>query len=315
MKALVLGGYGAVGAPVVRLLRGRGHTAAAAGRDAARADVRIDLGETGLRGYRRALRGTDVVVNTAGAEDPALITAAAEAGAAFVDATATTGYIAAAERLAPAAPVLLSVGLAPGLTNLLAAEAAAVRPRPRSIDIAVLLGAGDAHGRAAEEWSFGLIGTDFPDPATGEPVRNLTGARTFRIPGHGRRRLYRADFSDQHTLTRDLGLPVRTRFGLDSRAATAALAGLTRLPAALRLRPPAGLHLPGSDAWALLAEADTGAALLATGRGQSEGTAALTALAAEAAPALPPGVHHLHRVLSLADAAALPGIEVRHRAP
>ncbi|WP_017559286.1 saccharopine dehydrogenase family protein [Nocardiopsis baichengensis] len=314
MKALVLGGYGAVGAPAVRLLRERGHTALAAGRDAARADVRVDLRESGLGGYREALAGADVVVNAAGAEDPALITAATGQGAAFVDATATSSYIAEAERLGPAAPVLLSVGLAPGLTNLLAADLAASAPGPTPIDLAVLLGAGEEHGKAAQEWSFGLIGADFPDPVSGTPVRNFTGPKTFRLPGAGRRRLYRADFSDQHTLGRDLGVPVRTRFGLDSRAATAALAALTRLPAGLRPRVPAGLHLPGSDAWILSAQAEHGS-VHALGRGQSRGTASVAALAAEAAVDLEPGVHHLHHVLTLADAAALPGIDVVRAVP
>ncbi|MDA2813234.1 saccharopine dehydrogenase [Nocardiopsis sp. RSe5-2] len=318
MKALVLGGYGAVGAPVVRFLRSYGHTALAAGRDAARADVRIDLREDRLHGYREALAGVDVVVNASGAEDPALIAAATGHGAAFVDATATASYIEAAERLDPQAPVLLSVGLVPGLTNLLAADLAASAPgpafAPAPIDIAVVLGAGDAHGAAAQEWSLGLIGADFPDPVTGAPVRNFTGPRMFRIPGLGRRRLYRADFSDQHTLSRDLGVPVRTWFGLDSRAATGALAALTRLPAAIRPRIPAGLHLPGSDAWTLLAQAAHGS-VLATGRGQSRGTAGVTALAAEVAVDLEPGVHHLHRVLSLADAAGLPCVEVERTVP
>ncbi|MDA2805679.1 NAD-dependent epimerase/dehydratase family protein [Nocardiopsis suaedae] len=309
MKALVLGGYGAVGALVVRFLREYGHTAIAAGRDPARADVRVDLRERGLRSYREAVARADVVVNAAGTEDPELIAAATGQGAAFVDATATASYIDAVERLDPKAPVLLSVGLAPGLTNLLAADLAASAPRPDPIDLAVLLGAGEAHGKAAEEWSFGLIGADFPDPVSGAPVRNFTAPRAFRLPGLGRRRLYRADFSDQHTLSRDLGVPVRTWFGLDSRAATRALAALTRLPAALRPRVPAGLHLPGSDAWTVFARSAHGS-VSASGRGQSRGTAGMAALAAEVAVDLEPGVHHLHRALSLADAAGLPCVEV-----
>ncbi|MFV2196471.1 hypothetical protein [Nocardiopsis sp. LOL_012] len=44
---------------------------------------------------------------------------------------------------------------------------------------------------------------------------------------------------------------MRTYFGLDPAALTLALAVLTRLPGARRL--PSGLHLPGSDAWTVLA--------------------------------------------------------------
>jgi saccharopine dehydrogenase-like NADP-dependent oxidoreductase len=277
MRALILGGYGAVGSPVVAALRGEGHEAVTAGRDRTRADRAVDLREPGLCGYRDALDGVDVVVNAAGVEDPTVVALAAAAGVAFVDITATTGYVAALERLEMPAPVLLSVGLAPGLTNLLAADLHARQPTA-GIDLAVLLGAGDAHGAAAEEWSIGLLGRRFRDPATGAAVRNFGSPRTFALPGYGRRRLYRADFSDQHVLTRDLGVPVRTYFGLDSRAATAALALLTRVPTAGRLAT--GVSLPGSDAWLVLAESGNGRTRWAAGRDQSHATGTLAAVAA-----------------------------------
>jgi hypothetical protein len=295
---LVLGGYGAVGAPVVDELRAHGHTALAAGRDPTRADRPVDLYEPGLRAYAAALDGVDVVVNTAGVEDPRLAGVAAERGTAFVDVSATAGYLGELERVAPAAPVVLSVGLAPGLTTLLAADLHAARP-DAPIDIAVLLGAGDTHGLAASEWVAGLLGRRFADPKTGGPVRNFTRPRAFDLPGHGRRRLPRADFSDQHVLTTDLGVPVRTYFGLDSRAATIALALLTWLSGARMLATR--VHLPGTDAWVVLTVTDDGHARWATGRNQSHATAVLAALAATRAGSLAAGVHHLHRVVSLAD--------------
>ncbi|MEJ3657482.1 NAD-dependent epimerase/dehydratase family protein [Actinomycetes bacterium KLBMP 9759] len=291
MDVLVLGGYGAVGAAVVAELRASGHEAFTAGRDAGRADRAVDLREPGLRGYREALDGIDVVVNAAGVESIDVV--AATGPAAFVDITATTGYVHAVERLAPAGPVLLSVGLAPGLTNLLAAELHRERPA-RRIDVAVLLGTGDAHGAAATDWTFGLLGQRFPDPATGEPVLNFSGSRTFDVPGAGRRRLVRADFADQHVLTRDLGIPVRTWFGLTSRLATAGLALLSRVPGAGA--PPGDAHLPGSDAWLVQAVADDGRTRVRAGRGQSLATAEIAARAAVLAPTLPAGVSHLHQV-------------------
>lgn len=290
MNVLVLGGYGAVGAHVEvtgsRILR--------AGRDAARADRVVDLREPGSAGYRAALEGVDVVVNAAGLEDPDLVAVTAAAGVAFVDVTATSAYVAAIERLELKAPVLLNVGLAPGLTTLLAADLA---DRAAPIDIAILLGTGDAHGAAATAWTIGLLGTRFPDPATGVPTRNFSRPRTFDLPGFGRRRLYRADFSDQHTLTRDLGVPVRTHLGLTSRAATAALAVASRVPAAGRLLEG---KVPGSDRWLVLARSG-GEVRWARGRNQSRATAALAGLAASRAVGLPAGVHHLYRVAELAD--------------
>ncbi|MEU8137128.1 NAD-dependent epimerase/dehydratase family protein [Streptodolium elevatio] len=298
MKVLVLGGYGAVGRHVVAALREAGDTAYTAGRDTDRADRVVDLRHGDLP--PAALDGIDVVVNAAGVELPGLVAQATDAGAAFVDMTASTGYVYAVEAMSPAAPVVLSVGLAPGLTTLLAAAAYADSPGP--VDIALVLGAGEKHGPAATAWSYDLLGRRFPDTGGGPPVRNYTRGRPFALPGLGRRRLYRADFSDQHTLTRDLGAPVRTYFGMDSRAATAALALLTRVPGGSRA--PRGLHLPGSDRWLAYARTATGRACWAQGRSQSRATAVVTVRAARRAVGLDAGVHHVTGILSLAELAA-----------
>jgi hypothetical protein len=237
----------------------------------------------------------DVVINASGSEDPALARCAASQGAAFVDVTASTDYVAALEQLVPSRPVLLSVGLSPGLTNLLAAAVHAAAPGP--VDLVAMIGAGEHHGSAATEWSFRLLGRDFPDPATGQRVRNYSGPRTFDLPGFGRRRLYRVDFSDQHVLTRHLEAPVRTYFGLDSRLATAALALLTSVPGAARLAR--GAHLPGTERWLLLARGVRGETRWAYGEGQSLATAVMAAAAARAVVGLPPRVYHLHEVMTL----------------
>jgi len=300
VRVLVLGGYGAVGAPVVARLRAAGATALAAGRDAHRADRVVDLAAP--RSFADALADVDpdVVVNAAGAEEPALVALATAHGAAFVDVTATTGYVAAIEGLAVERPVVVSVGLAPGLTNLLAAAVHERAPGP--VDLAIVLGAGEHHGSAGVAWSYGLLGRHFTDPSSGRRVRNYTRPRRFDLPGLGRRRLLRTDFSDQHTLTRDLGVPVRTWFGLDSRLATTALGALTWVPGGRHA--PRAVPLPGSDGWLVLARAAGGTARWATGRGQSAATAELTVDAVLATARLPAGVHHLHRVLHLDDLVA-----------
>ncbi|WP_216213428.1 saccharopine dehydrogenase family protein [Amycolatopsis aidingensis] len=303
MRVLVLGGYGAVGARVMTELAVRGVTALAAGRDRLRADRVVDLTVPGS--FTAALSDVDVVVNAAGTEDPALAKVATDQGVAFVELTASTGYVARLERLTPAAPLLLSVGLAPGLTNLLAADLHATEPGP--IDLAVVLGAGERHGAAATEWTYGLLGRRFVDPAGGL-VRNYSRPAAFELPGLGRRRLYRTDFADQHVLTRQLGVPVRTYFGLDSRLATAALAGLTWLPYAERA--PRGVHFPGTDRWLILARARNGTTRWAHGRNQSHATAVIGAMTAVAAVGLPAGVHHLHQLATLSDVPAGRGVKL-----
>lgn len=305
MKAIVLGGYGAVGTEVVAELRASGDECLVAGRDPARADRMVDLQEPGAAAYRAAVAGVEVVINTSGVENPALAALAAVEGAAFVDISARSEYVAALERLKPPRPVVVSVGLAPGLTNLLAAALHDAEPGP--IDIALVLGAGERHGAAATAWSYGLLGMRFREP-DGRAVRNYTRPRAFDLPGYGRRRLYRTDFADQHALTRDIGVPVRTYFGLDSRLATSLLAGLTWIPGASRA--PRSLHLPGTDRWLALAQSTSATRRWATGRGQSHATAVMTAVAARATARLPAGVQHLHSVLTLADVPAGRGIEL-----
>lgn len=190
MKVLVLGGYGAVGGHLVAALRGQGDTVVAAGRDPDRADCVIDLREPQLGLYRAAAADADVVVNAAGWEDPRLAELATAAGAVFVDVTATTEYIDRLERLSAPRPVILSVGLAPGLTNILAAELH--RDAPGPIDIAVLLGAGEQHGVAATDWSYRLLGRTFGSGS--RLVRNYTEPQVFDLPAYGRRRMYPGGF-------------------------------------------------------------------------------------------------------------------------
>lgn len=310
MRALVLGGYGAVGAETVAELRSAGDTAFAAGRDPSRADRVVDL--TSRSSYQSALGDIDVVINAAGLEDPQLADLATEAGATFVEVSATTKYIAALGLLKPAAAVLVNVGLAPGLSNLLAADVRATSPGP--VDIAVLLGAGEKHGAAAIDWTYRLLGRHFPDTQhTGRTVRNYTQPSRFQLPGYGRRSLFRTDFSDQHTLTRDLGVPVRTYLGMDSRLVTASLAALTWVPGGSRL--PRGIQLPGSTRWLILARAPDGATRWAHGLGQSHATAVMAVTAAHAATALPAGVHHLHQVLTLAGVPTAKGLNVEPANP
>ncbi|HEY0186054.1 MAG TPA: NAD-dependent epimerase/dehydratase family protein [Cellulomonas sp.] len=303
VRVLVLGGYGAVGRHAVAELRARGQQVRTAGRDAARADVPLDLADTVA--VARAAAAADVVLNAAGREDPDLVRTVTAAGAGFVDISASPRYLAAVERLDVATPVLLSVGLAPGLTNLLA-HAAHRRGGGGTgpLDLAVVLGAGERHGPAATAWSLDLLGRRLPDTAhPGREVRNYTGGTGFDLPG-GRRRLLRADFSDQHTLTRQLGRPVRTWFGLDTRLATLGLAALTWVPGARRT-PPALLHLPGSADWVLQVRDADGPWATMTGTSQSRTTGVLAARAAELAVGAAPGVHHLSALTDL-DALDLP---------
>jgi hypothetical protein len=83
MKALVLGGYGTVGAVIVNTLRAAGDVALVAGRDPARADRVVDLHDPDTLGSatrRRRRRGQRL-----GNRDPDAVAALTEFGSAVVD--------------------------------------------------------------------------------------------------------------------------------------------------------------------------------------------------------------------------------------
>ncbi|WP_410873312.1 saccharopine dehydrogenase NADP-binding domain-containing protein [Nocardia sp. A7] len=272
MAVLVLGGYGTVGTHLVRLLRAEGIPVQVAGRDPARAERVVDIGDSAS--VDAALTGITLVVNCVGAEDIRLARSCAERGITFVDISATSDYVRSLEDID--GPAVLGVGLAPGLTTLLAVDAFEHHRGP--VDIMIGLGSGEAHGPAATAWTYRLLGQRFPD-ADGTRIRNFTGRQRFPLPEDAGYRPFpavRADFADQHRLTRELGVPVRTYLRLDSRLATLGLAALTWAPALQSLAPA---HMPGSsDRWVAVARSADGYTTSAIGRGQSSATAVVAAI-------------------------------------
>ncbi|WP_283137031.1 saccharopine dehydrogenase NADP-binding domain-containing protein [Rhizohabitans arisaemae] len=309
MSVLVLGGYGATGRETAHSLRELGADVVAAGRDEAKlaelcgTTLRLDLND--VEAVRRAAAEAEVVVNCAGWEDPELVSAVTDAGAAFVEISATSRYLADLGRRTYARPVVTDVGIAPGLTNLLALDVHDGSP----LDIVVQLGVGEAHGYAGRKWTYNLLGHDYPDTTgAGRTVRAYTGSRKVRLtPELGVRRAYRVDFPEQHVLTAELGVPVTSRFCLDSAASGALFSLLTRIPGSRSLVTFADrflpASLPGSDAWSITVESRRGARIQVTGNGQSRATAAVTAQVARrlTRTETPAGLHRIHHLFTLAD--------------
>ena len=179
MRALVLGGYGAVGARIVTQLRSGGDVAIAAGRDPARADRVVNLADAST--LQAALSDVDVVVNAAGVEDPAVAALITGYGAALVDITASTGYVAALERLDLARPVLLSVGLAPGLTNLLAAAVHAAAPGRSTSPSSSEPGSGTARPRSHGPTGCWAADSTIPLPAARSATTPSRAASTCPV--------------------------------------------------------------------------------------------------------------------------------------
>ena len=77
----------------------------------------------------------------------------------YVDISASYKFLSQVELLSQLAienksSVVLSVGLAPGVTNLLSSLCKIKDPTVEQIDIFIMLGSGERHGNAAYKWAF-----------------------------------------------------------------------------------------------------------------------------------------------------------------
>lgn len=341
-EILIVGGYGQVGRVVAgrlgRLFPGR---VVVAGRSLERAeafarqtDGRIrprqfdaaDLVDPGA-----ALGGARVVVMCVDQPDAGFARACLTRGIRYTDVTATYRLIQQIEALHGLAhthgtTAVLSVGLAPGVTNLLARHAGALLERLDRIDLFVLLGLGDTHGTEAVRWMLENAARTFTLQTPGGPiiVEGLSDPKATEFPkGYGRRITYRFDFSDQHVLPRTLGAAVaESRICFDSVFATRLFVALKRLGVlawASRLNPRVLAALSallrwGSDEFVVKVEArglvggEEGlCACTLSGRREAEATGVMAAMMAEQlyeGAALDPGVFHIEQVFEPLEAFA-----------
>ena len=321
-SALVLGARGAVGRSVVAELRSLGVDVTAAGRTAPDPQgLAIDLrAPSGFAALREAAPRFDVVINATGIEDPRLLSATPDT--ILVDISATAAYLdectAAFARPDSGAHgphgLVLGVGIAPGLSTLLV-EALDSTPGDE-IDVAIMLGGGEAHGPAAVEWTACLAGKPLylpgdadSHPGGSAPVLNFQDSLQVAEP-RGTRRYLRADFPDQLLVGAPRQMLVRSWLATDSRLSTAALGLVGRFPA-LRSLVSRAPHL-GSTGWRITARnRRTGQTLRADGDGQSRTTGVLTAHAGLAA-----AKHQLRgaattaQLMSLAEVDGLAGLRI-----
>ncbi|UQZ36174.1 saccharopine dehydrogenase [Paenibacillus sp. PK3_47] len=244
---VVVGGYGHVGSQICTLL-GEQYPGRvfAAGRSLERAEqfsratggrvlpMQLTAGEADMA----FLQQTKLVVMCLDQQDTSFAEACLQSGTHYVDITANGAFLTQLQRLGDngyklPGTALLSVGLAPGLTNLLAKEATQSLDSTEQLDISIMLGLGDSHGQAALEWTVDSLGTAFELTEQGSTVTaaSFTGRKAISFGGPiGKRPAYRFPFSDQQTLPETLNVPsVSTRLCFDSRPVTAGIALLQKL--------------------------------------------------------------------------------------
>ncbi|TDE57725.1 saccharopine dehydrogenase [Nonomuraea mesophila] len=301
---LILGGYGAVGREAAAALVSRpGTNVIVAGRNPGKASpvprttaMRVDAADPA--DLSRALDGVGTVLMCAEIDNVRVARACVERGISYVDVTASHPLLTGLQQLdGPArehsATLALSVGLIPGVTNLLA-RFCAEHSAADGLLIGALLGSGEAHGPAALAWTLDGLG-------------RLEGSWTMRFPeSYGERTVHRFPFSDQYTLPTTLGVgAARTGLCLDSRLLTRLLS-VARRPAVARLlrRPQVrrlllavlgAVHV-GGDGFAVTVRGGTVQASF-SGRRQSRATGRMAALLIRHLPGLPAGAHHVEQLV------------------
>ncbi|MEP0987112.1 saccharopine dehydrogenase NADP-binding domain-containing protein [Ekhidna sp.] len=128
---------------------------------------------------------------------------------------------------------IVSVGLDPGLSNLLAKHCVSYMEKVDHIDIHLLLGLGDNHGEASINWILDTIQRDYAILLNGRltKVNSFRDGKQTQFPGGlGKHTTYSFNFSDQHVLPETLGASgVRTRICFENRRITALFALLARI--------------------------------------------------------------------------------------
>lgn len=328
---LVLGGYGAVGRAVAGALVDGGHPVVVAGRDGGRSSAlaaRLGPRASGttldvddLTGLERLLVRASAVVVCVERNNRTIAERCIAHGVPLVDVSATPAVVDSIEALDREArrsrsTALISVGLAPGITNVLARALHVERPDATHIDLTLMFGTGGDHGAGSRRWILEGL------------ARGHAGARPRRVAliGEGTRTAHPFPFSDQFTLGAALGTPVRTRLCFESRTLTAAVFSLRRFRVLTdRPRPRTealveramGAISVGSDRFVI--QASTGAehdiaALAVSGHGECEATGRVAAAAVELllAGEVPEGVHHLDGVVDLGFLDRLSDVLVTH---
>nr|WP_307400474.1 saccharopine dehydrogenase NADP-binding domain-containing protein [Paenibacillus anaericanus] len=242
---VVIGGYGHVGQRICRelgdLYPGK---VFAAGRNLERADkfsrttggkvqpLQLNISE---HVDPNVLNNVKLIVMCLDQTEPHFVRLCLDKGIHYVDISANISFLSQVEQLHSEAmnnhaTVALSVGLAPGMTNLMALHAKRQMEQTESVDISIMLGLGDQHGKASIEWTIDNLGTQYDVVKDGNrmAVSSFRDGKTTDFgTGLGRKKAYRFNFSDQHVLPQTLDVPsVSTRLCFDSNLTTKLLAWL-----------------------------------------------------------------------------------------
>ncbi|MFB1052038.1 saccharopine dehydrogenase family protein [Paraliobacillus sp. JSM ZJ581] len=183
------------------------------------------------------LKEVATVVMCMDQKDTQFVQKCLEQGVNYIDVTASYHFLSEIETFNNLAKVskataILSVGLSPGITNLLVQYSKMHFDSLDKADIYVMLGLGEKHGKAATTWMIENINTSFEVVESGalKRVKSFEDGRISLFPAQlGKRKAYRFNFPEQHVLPQTLNIKsIAYRICFDSKLATTLLAGLKK---------------------------------------------------------------------------------------
>ncbi|GIN14139.1 hypothetical protein J26TS2_40060 [Shouchella clausii] len=218
-SVMIIGGYGEVGGNIAKqLTQSTDLRILIAGRRLEKAEfycrqlgssahpVEIDIRKP--KSYEAILLA-DLVIMCMDQQNTALVQYCLEHHIHYIDITANFAFHKQIEQLNPLAQqstVIMSVGFAPGLSNLLAKHLIDRMESIEELHISILLGLGEEHGVGAIQWLLEQINQSYNVKKNGvtQTVRNFSGKRMTYFNRLGKRTSYLFNFSDQHILQRKL---------------------------------------------------------------------------------------------------------------
>lgn len=230
-KILIVGGYGAVGSSIAeRLMKVYPHQIIIAGRSFSKAQAKAEefqnkvipqqLDINNLKDFS-VLNEVELVIMCLDQQNTDFVEYCISKGISYIDISADYQNLQKIQKLHGLAEqnnstVVLSVGLAPGITNLLAQYVVSQMQNVESIDIFVLLGLGEKHGDHAYRWTFDNVDSNYTLKIHDEEKTIKSFTQPLKTNLSGNRIFYLFNFSDQHVLLNTLDVTkVQTRMAFD----------------------------------------------------------------------------------------------------
>ena len=328
-RILIVGGYGSVGGIISSILaRQFRDRVIVAGRDYQKAnafarqnDNKVIPAEWDINSSatNNLLDNLALVIVCVEQKNTLFVEQCIQRGIGYIDISASYQFLSQVEKLDTDAQqnkstVILSVGLAPGLTNLLASYSKKLHPNLKHIDLFIMLGLGEAHGNEAVTWTLNNLNTDFSLTENNRQklVASFVEGKQTVFPELGTRTGYRFNFSDQQVLPYTLNLDsVSSWLCFDSQLITNMLnlskkAGLLNVLqikaiANILIKASQNIHF-GSDyfviqAYLLGSETDINRySISGYGEGKTTGLVAAEVAKRLLHTSFPPGVFHIEQL-------------------